>query len=124
MENKSLSKIIEELNVGLTGEISKVLRLYDTIEDLDIQINDMMNFIIPQLCKIEDREKPFKADWDDLRELCIKNNWFTCGTCQQYDKLYEMTRSGDFTMHEVATVIWVCSDNVEIKEIESQIMWL
>lgn len=28
----------------------------------------------------------------DLINLCIKRNWYTCGTCAQYDKLLESVR--------------------------------
>lgn len=29
---------------------------------------------------------------DQLRELCIKKNWFNCGTTSQYSKLFEGKR--------------------------------
>lgn len=44
-----------------------------------------------------------------LRDLCIKNNWFTCGTCEQYEKLFELNRNG-CTLDNLALVIWLCSD--------------
>lgn len=44
-----------------------------------------------------------------LRDLCIKNNWFTCGTCEQYEKLFELNRTG-CSLQDLATVIWLCSD--------------
>lgn len=46
---------------------------------------------------------------DDLRLLCIKNNWFTCGSCEQYDKLFYANSHGA-TIEEIAAIIWVCSD--------------
>lgn len=45
-----------------------------------------------------------------LRGLCIRENWFTCGTCEQYDKLFELNRNGA-TLEELALVIWLCSDD-------------
>lgn len=24
-----------------------------------------------------------------LRSVCIKNNWYTCGTCKEYDRLFD-----------------------------------
>lgn len=46
-----------------------------------------------------------------LRELCIKQNWFTCGTCEQYDKLFLMNESeSGFSANDVITAIWLCSD--------------
>ena len=44
-----------------------------------------------------------------LRALCIKNNWFTCGTNRQYEKLFYANESRA-TLDEIATIIWVCSD--------------
>ncbi len=44
-----------------------------------------------------------------LRELCIKNNWFTCGSNHQYNKLFEMNENGR-SVCELALVIWLCSD--------------
>ena len=49
---------------------------------------------------------------DKLRALCIKNNWFTCGSNAQYDKLFEGNTSG-FTAEEIATIIWLCSANAD-----------
>lgn len=45
----------------------------------------------------------------NLRELCIKNDWFTAGTNDQYDKLFEANRNG-MGIVEIAAIIWVCSD--------------
>jgi len=40
--------------------------------------------------------------------LCNKNNWFTSGTVDQYDRLFDMVREGRKTK-ELALVIWICS---------------
>lgn len=45
----------------------------------------------------------------DLRALCIEHGWFTCGTNEQYDKLFYANANG-FSMEEIATIIWICSD--------------
>ena len=49
------------------------------------------------------------STWN-LRELCIKNEWFTCGTNRQYDKLFYANEHGA-TLEEIATIIWICSDD-------------
>lgn len=59
---------------------------------------------------------------ETLRELCIKNNWFTCGSNHQYDKLFEMNEKGK-PVDELALVIWLCSDgtfdrNAIVQELE------
>lgn len=47
---------------------------------------------------------------EDLRMLCIKNDWFTCGTNRQYDKLFYANSQGA-SLDEIATIIWLCSDD-------------
>lgn len=48
---------------------------------------------------------------DELRSLCIRKDWFTCGTGEQYDKLfYANSNPSDFSIEEIATIIWLCSD--------------
>lgn len=48
---------------------------------------------------------------DRLRELCIKEGWFECGTLSQYDKLFEMNRIGTTPLEIMCTIIWICSDS-------------
>lgn len=45
----------------------------------------------------------------ELRELCIENNWFTCGSIGQYEKLFYANEHG-CPIEEIATIIWLCSD--------------
>lgn len=45
-----------------------------------------------------------------LRELCVKRNWFTCGTNEQYEKLFYANENG-CPLKEIATIIWLCSDS-------------
>lgn len=47
-------------------------------------------------------------DTETLRDLCIKNNWFTCGSNSQYNKLFDMNENG-CPIDELALVIWICS---------------
>lgn len=48
-------------------------------------------------------------DTETLRDLCIKNNWFTCGSNSQYDKLFYMNEQG-YSVDELSLVIWICSE--------------
>ena len=34
-----------------------------------------------------------KASMAAMRELCIERDWFTCGTNEQYDKLFDMANA-------------------------------
>jgi len=45
---------------------------------------------------------------EDLRNLCIKNNWFTEGTNSQYEKLFYANKRG-CSIDEIATIIWLCT---------------
>ena len=45
----------------------------------------------------------------ELSNLCIKNNWFTAGSIEQYDKLFYANENG-CPVEEIATIIWLCSD--------------
>lgn len=46
---------------------------------------------------------------EELRNLCIQNDWFTRGTNRQYDKLFYANENG-CPIEEIATIIWLCSD--------------
>lgn len=46
---------------------------------------------------------------EGLRELCIKNNWFTQGSNRQYEKLFYANQQG-CPLEEIATIIWLCTD--------------
>ena len=45
-----------------------------------------------------------------LRELCITHKWFTCGSNEQYNKLFYANENG-CPIEEIATIIWLCSDD-------------
>ena len=47
---------------------------------------------------------------EELRQLCIKNKWFTEGTNEQYEKLFYANEHG-CPIEEIATIIWLCSDS-------------
>lgn len=53
---------------------------------------------------------------EDLRLKCIKNGWFTCGTCEQYEKLFKLNDMGAANS-VLALTIWLCSDDEEYANI-------
>lgn len=57
----------------------------------------------------------------EVRSLCIKNDWFTCGSNSQYERMFEKVRDGA-NIEEVATIIWVCSENVTKEEIIKELL--
>lgn len=46
---------------------------------------------------------------EEMRSLCIKHQWFICGSDEQYRKLFCALESG-CPLEEIVTIIWVCSD--------------
>lgn len=52
---------------------------------------------------------------EQLRELCIAKNWFTCGSNRQYEKLFLENESGA-SLKEITLIIWLCSDSSFTKE--------
>ena len=56
-----------------------------------------------------DNKKYSVTDNVTLRQACIKNNWFTEGTNEQYEKLFYANEHG-CPLEEIATIIWLCSD--------------
>lgn len=46
---------------------------------------------------------------DLMYTLCNRYRWFTCGTNEQYNRLFDMVRSGRRT-RDLALVISICSE--------------
>lgn len=62
----------------------------------------------------------FNITCGDLRELCISQNWFTCGTNRQYEKMFSLLNRDVITvktLHEIAVAIWLCSENVSLERV-------
>ena len=57
---------------------------------------------------------------ENLRNLCIKNNYFTSGTNKQYDTMFKMAQDGS-PIHDVALLIWVCSKDADLILIEKEV---
>lgn len=57
----------------------------------------------------------------EIRSLCIKKDWFTNGTNTQYERLFDRVRDGA-DIDEIATIIWVCSENVTKEEIIKELL--
>lgn len=55
-----------------------------------------------------------------LYRLCNDNNYFTGGDNSQYDKLFEANER-NASKKELALIIWVCSENVSLEEIETNL---
>lgn len=69
----------------------------------------------------------FTADFDKwyakdmIYSLCNRKQYFTAGTCEQYNKMFDMIGSENFTARDVAITIYVCSTAANIDEVEKEI---
>lgn len=52
-----------------------------------------------------------------VRDLCIRKNWFNCGTNRQYDRMFDMLDRPEFSTRDVALVIWTCSSDAALDDI-------
>lgn len=59
-----------------------------------------------------------RLDSAELRALCIRNNWFTCGDIRQYTRFFQRNDEGA-QPEELAAILWICSDNIPYEQIYS-----
>lgn len=57
---------------------------------------------------------------EELYRLCVNRGYFTCGTSEQYQRMFHMARNGA-TAHDIALVIWICSDGRAFEFIEVEV---
>jgi hypothetical protein len=69
-----------------------------------------------------------KLTTTDVYDLCNKFQWFTHGTCEQYEKMFDYVREANITdiiftdkTEKLATMIWICSDGFTLDEIHHEI---
>ncbi len=62
-----------------------------------------------------DMRKYTVAHSETLRELCIRNGWFTSGTSRQFEKLF-FANSHGWPLDSIALIIWLCTEDVTIDE--------
>ena len=58
--------------------------------------------------------------YEKLYRLCNQKGYFTCGSSEQYSKMFDMAEHGA-TAHDVALVIWICSNDKELETIENEV---
>lgn len=56
-----------------------------------------------------------------LYRLCNEKKYFTCGTNEQYEKLFELNTLNT-SIIEIATIIWICSENNSRKDIINELI--
>lgn len=55
---------------------------------------------------------------DIVYRLCVKNQWFTGGSNESYEKMFQLV-GGNYGVEKIAIAIWVCSSNATLAEITS-----
>lgn len=53
-----------------------------------------------------------------VQELCISEQWYTCGNSREYDHLFELVRQGSRTLEEVVEVAQDIFDHSDVNRIE------
>ena len=48
-----------------------------------------------------------------LRRICIRENWFACGSNEQYSKMFDAYENGR-DVNVIAAIIWACSENESV----------
>lgn len=56
-----------------------------------------------------------------LRDVCIKNAWFTDGSNEQYEKLFAMNENGA-DIDALALIIWLCSENCSLSCVKNTLL--
>lgn len=60
-------------------------------------------------------------EFNDLRNLCISKEYFTCGDCTAYDRLFKLNESGA-SIETLAACIWTnSSDYADLDTITEQL---
>lgn len=66
--------------------------------------------------------------YDDLRALCIRNNYYTRGTCEEYENLFSRLKNGTCNLRNLTTELLaeIATDIKEHSDTEHDvpaIMW-
>lgn len=75
------------------------------------KIKEMLTENLTSLKNTDFFDVPVICPYNDLYNLCNNNVWFTQGDNSQYQKLFEVNTSVNFSFEQIATIIWFCSDN-------------
>lgn len=55
-----------------------------------------------------------------VHRLCNANGWFDGGSQNQYDRMLNMVHDGA-PVHDIAIMIWMCSEDVSLETIETEL---
>lgn len=63
-------------------------------------------------------ERAFES-WE-IRDLCVRNGWFTCGTEESYEKLFKLCEE-NACFSDIALAIWLCTPDSDRNSITNRI---
>ena len=52
-----------------------------------------------------------------VRNLCIRKDWFNCGTNRQYERMLDMLDRPEYSARDIALVIWTCTELASLDDI-------
>jgi len=61
-----------------------------------------------------------KLTANNIYRLCNKEQYFTDGSIEQYNKMFELVEEGS-PLHDIALAIWICSEDVLLDDVETQL---
>ena len=61
-----------------------------------------------------------KMSVDGVYRMCNAKQFFTAGSNEQYDRMFDMVRN-NADWHKIALMIWLCSDGYNLDEVENEI---
>lgn len=61
-----------------------------------------------------------KINVNDVYIMCNEKQFFTAGTNDQYSRMFDMVKN-NVDWHKIALVIWLCSDDYNLDEVENEI---
>ena len=50
-------------------------------------------------------------NFETIRKICIENDWYTCGTNEDFENLQDMVDSGKFDINDIVENIMLYSDD-------------
>lgn len=57
----------------------------------------------------------------EIYDLCVEKRYFTSGSNEQYQQMFNMAEDEAFSDRDVAIVIWICSSNADLATVEKEI---
>ena len=105
-----LKNIENGLEFGRKAE--EALRRSGETNGMEIISEGYRKTITDLLIEVRKHQPNPDLTYERLYKLCNQHNWFTHGDVSQYNDLFE-ARDNGATTHDLAVMIWICSDHAE-----------